>query len=123
MSLIEGSAAFSVLTETDVYNGKDTGMYKLTLVLDDVATRALEEAGVIVKEYEGMGQRAFKSKFPVSVVDVAGEPVKGEIPRGSKVRVQYAYGPPNGEYGVPVYLNKVRVLEFAEDAAEDDDGF
>ena len=109
-----GVVAFSNLTETEFYQGKDTGRYSLVLTLDDKQRSKLVDMGVNVKEYEGNGQRKFASKFNVQVVDLNDEPVRGEIPYGSKVRVAYALGEAHPQYGCGTYLNKVRVVEMAE---------
>lgn len=117
--LTEGTVAFSNPTSTERYNGQDTGKYSLVVTLDDHS--ALRAQGVKVKEYEGKYQRKFTSKFEIDVLDSEGNPVKGEIPRGSRVRLQYGLGKnPHPVHGVSPYLNKVRVLEFAE---RTEDGF
>jgi hypothetical protein len=109
-----GTVAFSNLTEFDVYMGKSTGKYNLVITMEPEAASKLEDMGVKVKDYEGKAQRKFTSKYNVSVVDIDDQPVAGEIPYGSKVRILWSDGPVNPEYGVPTYMNKVRVVEFAE---------
>ena len=108
-----GKVAFSNLEEFDVYKGKSTGRYSLVVVLDDATAESLDKQGVTLKEYEGNMQRKFTSKFNVQVIDLQGEPVTGELPRGSEVRVLFTPGEP-GENGTPTYMNKVRVVELAE---------
>lgn len=112
-NMISGKVAFSVLTSTDFYKGKDTGQYKLTVTLDDDSAEMLDGLGVHLKEYEGTQQRSFKSKHKVEVLDMDNNPFTQEIPRGSKVRVLFATGPDNAQYGVPVYMNKIRLVEAA----------
>jgi hypothetical protein len=112
-SMITGKAVFSVLTTTDFYKGKDTGNYKLTVALDDESAEYLAKAGVRLKEYEGTFQRGFKTKHQIVVKDMDDNPFEGEIPRGSEVRVLYALGKDNPEWGVPVYMNQVRVVSVA----------
>ncbi len=119
-----GEVIFSTMTEHDVYNGKSTGNYCLTVALSDQEARKLGDMGVQIKEYthketgETTLQRKFKSKFDVSVVDTDNNPVSGEIPFGSKVRVLWVAGDPSDQYGVPTYMNKVRVTEFSESVTE-----
>lgn len=120
--LIEGTVAFSNLTTPEMYQGQSTGKYSIVLQLEDITE--LRNQGVKVKEYEGKPQRKFTSKFelrPEQVVDTEGNPVHGEIPRGSKVRLQYSLGKqPHPVHGVSPYLNAIRVLEVAQ---RTDDGF
>lgn len=52
-----GIAAFVNLTETDKYNGQDTGKYSLTLTMDDEEAVALENMGIKLKEYQGKAHR------------------------------------------------------------------
>lgn len=108
-----GEVVFSNLTAHDVYRGKDTGKYALTVTLDAQSARELEESGVSVKLYEGNAQRRFVTKHRPKVVDLDDMPVNSELPRGTKVRVLYATGE---EYDghVPVYMNAIRVVEMGE---------
>ncbi len=118
-SYIEGSVAFSKLTETDIYNGTDTGKYKLDVTINPSFVGQLEEQGVKLKQYEDQEQRKFSSKFPVELVDAEGNAIPTiELPRGTKVRVLYASGPAHPQFGAPTYLAKVKVLEMAEDSVE-----
>jgi hypothetical protein len=118
MAVIEGAAQFVNLKETEVYQGKDTGRYSVVLTLDDAAASELSGKGVRLRPYgEGdsaIMQRKFASRFEVKVIDAEGEPYKGDIPRGSSVRISYTYGDEHPVYGVPVYMNAVRVLELGE---------
>ena len=116
--LVEGTVAFSNLTKTDFYNGKDTGRYNLVCTLDPQEAQKLEDKGVKIRDYEGTPQRKFPTKFRVVVVDTNDEPINTEIPYGSRVRMQVELGPDNPMYGVPTYLKRVRVLEMAEGSAE-----
>ncbi len=63
-------------------------------------------------------QRKFKSRFPVKVVDMEGNPVNTELGHGSVVRVAWSGGDPSPEYGVPCYMNAVRVVELTEDVGD-----
>ena len=57
MALIEGTAAFSNLVETEVYNGQDTGKYSLTITVDEDSAGMLQKSGVKLRTYEGQSQR------------------------------------------------------------------
>jgi hypothetical protein len=119
-----GVVAFSNLTEHEVYQGQSTGRYSLVITMDVADASKLEDMGVKVKVYDGRKQRKFASKFHVGVVDTNDAPVNGEIPYGSKVRVLWKDGEAHPQHGVGTYLNKVRVVEFAEaDGGEAPDDF
>ena len=118
--IMEGTVAFSNLTQHEVYQGKSTGRYSTVLVLDDVDAEKLTDLGVNVKEYEGKKQRKFASQYDVSIMDVDERPFGGEIPYGSRVRVQFKLGNEHPVHGVACYLNKVKVLELAAMGGEDE---
>lgn len=109
-----GVVAFSNLAEHEIYQGKTTGRYSLVITMDPAEASKLADMGVRLREYDGKQQRKFSSKFHVDIVDLDNNPVQGEVPYGSKVRLLWADGAPHPEHGVPTYLNKVRVVEFAE---------
>jgi|TARA_A100001515_G_C4527961_1_gene195889 hypothetical protein len=115
MAVIEGKAMFVNVKATEVYEGKDTGRYTVTLTLNDETADELSKKGVRLKSYgegaEAILQRKFASKFPVRVIDAEGEPFSGDIPSGSTVRISYKYGDEHPVYGVPVYMDGIRVLE------------
>jgi len=115
MAVIEGKAMFVNVKETEVFEGKDTGRYTVTLTLNDETSNELSSNGVRLKSYgEGADeilQRKFASKYPVRVIDAEGEPFAGDIPSGSTVRISYKYGDEHPVYGVPVYMDGIRVLE------------
>ena len=107
----------SNLLATDVYNGQDTGKYKVKAVLDAAGAAELENAGVKLTDYQGKSQRTFSSKFPVAIFGPEGnEPLEltEELPYGSKVRVLFKLGAPHPQYGVATYMSALRVLEIAE---------
>ena len=115
MAVIEGKAMFVNIKETEVFEGKDTGRYTVTLTLNDETSNELSSKGVRLKSYgEGADeilQRKFASKYPVRVIDAEGEPFAGDIPSGSTVRISYKYGDEHPVYGGPVYMDGIRVLE------------
>lgn len=115
MAVIEGKAMFVNVKATEVYEGKDTGRYTVTLTLNDETADELSKKGVRLKSYgegaDAILQRKFASKFPVRVIDAEGEPFSGDIPSGSTVRISYKYGDEHPVYGVPVYMDGIRVLE------------
>lgn len=112
--VIEGTVAFSNVREHEFYKGQDTGRYTLVCTLDDSAASKLADLGVKLKTYEGKQQRKFASKFHIPVVDSQDEPVEQEIPYGSKVRLLVQTGNEHPVHGTATYLDRVRVLEFAE---------
>mgnify|MGYP003128152820 FL=1 len=118
MSLAEGTVAFQNLQQTEVYQGQDTGRYTLTLSLEEDMASKLSDEGVKVKDYEGIAQRKFASKFPVRIVNANDEPFMGAIPKGSLVRVQYKLGDSHPVHATPTYLNAVRVLELGEESGD-----
>ena len=52
MSVTEGTVAFSNLSTTEFYNGKDTGKYSIVITMEEDARDQLENAGIKTKEYE-----------------------------------------------------------------------
>ena len=119
-----GVVAFSNLDEHEVFQGQSTGRFSLVITMDDNEASTLEDMGVRVKEYKDKKQRKFTSKFKVDVLDLNGDPVPGEIPYGSVVRLLWKEGPAHPQFGVPTYLNKVRLVKVAEhDEADTPDEF
>ena len=115
MAVIEGKAMFVNVKATEVYEGKDTGRYTVTLTLNDETADELSKKGGRLKSYgegaDAILQRKFASKFPVRVIDAEGETFSGDIPSGSTVGISYKYGDEHPVYGVPVYMDGIRVLE------------
>ena len=109
-----GIVAFSNLEEHEVFDGQSTGRYSLVINMEPKEASVLEDMGVKLKEYDGKAQRKFRSKYKVEVLDLDNNPVQGEIPYGSKVRVLWVDGPKHPQHGIGTYANKVRVVEFAE---------
>ena len=121
MAVLTGKAAFINLTETEQYQGQDTGRYTLTVTLDDDSAQMLSQQGVKLRDYEGIAQRKFSSKYPVKIIDAEDNPFIGPVTRGSTIRLSYKTGPAHPVHGTPTYLNAVRVLELADDAGIDDE--
>lgn len=115
MATAEGTIAFSNVLTQDQYKGKDVG-FNVVLTLDESSANELSGMGVKLKEYEGSMQRKFKSNYDVEILDVDGNEMElaEELPRGSKVRLLWAKGQMNSDYGLGTYLSKVKVLEIAE---------
>ena len=113
--ITEGTVAFASLKEHDVYMGKSTGKYTLTVSLTPEEASKLDDAGVQLRVYEGTPQRKFSCQYDVVVVDTEDNPFNGNIPRGSKVRILWTAGKPHPVHGVSSYLSRVRVLELADD--------
>lgn len=113
--VIEGIVNFSNVTQHDVYNGKDTGDYTVTITISEDDANQLASNGVKIRDYEGAKQRKFKTKFDTfKVLDAEGNKYKGEIPYNSRVRVKYKLGKPHPVHGVSTYMDAVKVLEEAE---------
>jgi hypothetical protein len=124
MMITEGIVAFSNLTETEKFNGQDTGKFSIVITMDDENAEGLKAAGVKVKEYQNQPQRKFVTKFPdFPVLDAQGEAVVKVIPYGSKVRILWQEGKAHPTHGVPPYFQKIKVLEYAEhDEGGSDEG-
>ena len=114
MAVLEGNVAFANLDEHEEYQGQSTGKYSLVLSLADADAEKLSEQGVKLREYEGVKQRKFSTKYEVPMYDAEGAEFMGRLTRGSKVRVQYAEAKPHPVHGTSTYLSKVKVLELAE---------
>ena len=120
--ITEGVVAFSNLSETERYNGQDTGKYSIVITMEQDEADKLTAEGVNVKEYKNQPQRKFVTKFPqFLVLDADGNPVPKEIPYGSKVKILWQGGKPHPTYGVAPYFKKIKVLEYADNIMEDDD--
>lgn len=121
MAVLQGIVAFENLNETEFYNGQDTGKYSLVLTLDESDANDLSQKGIKLRDYEGVKQRKFSTKYPVEVIDTEDEPFRGRLTRGSKVKILWADGKPHPVHGTPTYLNKVRVLELADNTEGSED--
>jgi len=119
--VLEGLVAFENLTEHELYNGQSTGKFSLVLSLDEESASDLDSRGVKLREYEGVKQRKFASKFEVGIQNADGTPFVGRVPRGSKVRILWQEGAPHPVHGTSTYLNKVKVLEVAEQTDSNED--
>ena len=112
--ITEGVVAFSNLSETEKYNGQDTGKFSIVITMEEGEAESLKSLGVKVKSYKNLHQRKFTSKFPdFPVMDVDGNPVVKVIPYGSKVKILWQPGKPHPTHGVPPYFQKIKVLEYA----------
>ena len=119
--MISGAVCFSNVIKQDQWKGQDTG-FSLTLTLNDSDAEILGAEGVKIKDYEGTQQRKFRSGFQPEVIDMAGDPVTREIPRGSLVRVLVKLGADDHpQWGRSTYIDKVRLVEEAEGQAVPDD--
>jgi hypothetical protein len=110
---VSGVVAFSNLTAPDVYKGKSTGRYSITITMDEQNAEKLRSQNVVLKDYEGKAQRKFATQFNFVVEDAHGIPFVGEIPYGSSVRVLYTTSP-SEEHGMVPHLLRVKVLELAD---------
>lgn len=113
--VIEGIVNFSNITEHDVYEGKDTGQYSVTITISEDDANQMASNGVKIKDYNGAKQRKFRTQYDTfKVLDAEGNRYKGEIPYNSRVRLKYKLGQPHPVHGVSTYLEAVKVLEEAE---------
>jgi len=62
-------------------------------------------------DVKGTKVRLVKNKDFFVTGSAEGEPFGGDIPAGSTVRISYKYGDEHPVYGVPVYMDGIRVLE------------
>ena len=118
MAVVEGTLAFENLDTHEMYQGQSTGKYSVVISVDEDTASSLSGLGVKMREYEGVKQRKFATKYDVSVFDKEGMPFTGRIGRGSKVRLLWEEGSPHPVHGTSTYLKKIKVLE----VAEQDDG-
>ena len=114
VDVLEGKVAFQNLEDHEFYQGQSTGKYSIVLQLDEKTSNKLLDKGVKLKEYEGVKQRKFSTKYKVPVFNNDGTPFLGELGRGSKVRVMYTEGNEHPVHGTSTYLNKVKVIELNE---------
>lgn len=112
LPVIEGYIAFSHVLTEDQYQGQDVG-YNVTLCLEDSEAKGLKDKGVVVKDYQGVAQRKFKSGYDIDVLDANGKAlaITEELPRGTKVRLQYKEGNVHPQHGLAVYANRLKVIE------------
>jgi hypothetical protein len=120
MAVIEGTLAFENLDTHEIYMGQSTNKYSVVISIDDSTAADLEASGVKLREYEGTKQRKFSTKYDVPVLDKDGQPFAGRIGRGSKVRLLWSEGQPHPVHGTSTYLNKIKVLEVAEQQGAED---
>ena len=120
MAVVEGKLAFENLDTHEMYQGQSTGKYSVVISLEDSAADDLAAKGVKLREYEGTKQRKFSTKYDVPVLDAEGQPFMGRIGRGSTVRLLWAEGQPHPVHGTSTYLNKIKVLEVAEQEGGED---
>jgi len=114
--LVEGTTMFNThLTQHDEWKGKSTGMYSIQVKLDSKTAAKLNKDGVHVNDYEGEPIRKFKSKYNIEVWLNNKERYEYELPKGTKVRVEYTPGKTSDpEWGVATYLKRVLILEMGE---------
>ena len=77
LATLEGTVAFENLNEHEMYQGQSTGKFSLVVSLDDATADELDAKGVKLREYEGVKQRKFSSKFDVPVLNPDGSAFSG----------------------------------------------
>ena len=120
MAVIEGKIAFENMDKHELYNGLSTEKYSVVISVDDETASKLSSMGIKMREYEGVKQRKFTTKYDVPVINTDGTAFMGRIGRGSKVRLLWAEGQAHPVHGTATYLNKIKVLEVAEQEAGED---
>jgi hypothetical protein len=120
MAVVEGTIAFENLDAYEMYEGQSTEKYSVVISVDDATADNLSSIGVKMREYEGVKQRKFSTKYDVPVINIDGTAFKGRIGRGSKVRLLWAEGQAHPVHGTSTYLNKIKVLEVAEQEGSED---
>ena len=73
VDMLEGKVAFQNLEDHEFYQGQSTGKYSIVLQLDEDINKLLDK-GVKLKEYEGVKQRKFSTKYKVPVFNNDGTP-------------------------------------------------
>jgi hypothetical protein len=116
--VIEGVVNFSHVTKHDVFKGKDTGFFSMTITMSEDDAATLASQGVKISEYKGKKQRKFKSIYTINMYNSEGDRFEGEVPFNSRVRLKYTTGPAHPVHGTPTYLVAVKVLELAEVSEE-----
>ena len=122
-------ARFPNLTETEKFDGTDTGKYSLTLVFDKSEIKPIEKA--IAQANGGKGRSPLKeipsdaeydagkyklkakSKFQVRAVNASKESIElSRVQGGASIRVQLGFAPYTQQGGgVTVYLGNIQVLK------------
>tara|TARA_R110000803_G_scaffold207430_1_gene275360 strand:+ start:468 stop:836 length:369 start_codon:yes stop_codon:yes gene_type:complete len=121
MAVIEGKIAFENMDKHELYKGQSTEKYSVVISLDDTAADTLAAKGIKLRDYEGVKQRKFTTKFEdTPVLNPDGSAFSGRMGKGSTVRLLWAEGPDHPVHGVATYLNKIKVLEVAEQEGGED---
>ena len=121
MAVLEGKICFENMDKHELYNGLSTEKYSVVVSVDDETATKLTDMGIKMREYEGVKQRKFTTKFEnTPVLNPDGSTFSGRMGRGSTVRLLWAEGPAHPVHGVATYLNKIKVLEVAEQEGGED---
>jgi hypothetical protein len=121
MAVVEGKICFENMDKHELYNGLSTEKYSVVISVDDETADKLASMGIKMREYEGAKQRKFTTKYEnTPVMNPDGSAFSGRIGRGSTVRLLWAEGPKHPVHGTATYLNKIKVLEVAEQTGGED---
>jgi hypothetical protein len=118
--LATGVANFINLKSKEMYDGKMTDYYTMTITLDDESIEQLRSEGVPLKQYEGKFQRKFKSLSSPPLYELNNDEFMGDITVGSKVRIQYSLGKEHPVHGFAPWFSKIRILELASGDTDED---
>lgn len=115
MPTVNGHTIFkTALTQHDVYQGQSTGKYVVQLKLDPATAKELEGVGVQIKEYEGEPIRKFSSKYQVPVFISKDEQWNDELPRDTKVKLEYITKK-HPTAGMVPYMKRILILEMGKE--------
>jgi len=115
MPTVNGHTIFkTALTQHDVYQGQSTGKYVVQLKLDPATAKELEAIGVQIKEYEGEPIRKFSSKYQVPVFISKDEQWNDELPRDTKVKLEYITKK-HPTAGMVPYMKRILILEMGKE--------
>jgi len=117
-----GIAKYVYLDSTEKYNGEDTGKYTLTVAVDDKEAKALEKAGVKVREVTDKNNntykvRKFSTKYPLPfemIKSAEGEAIGHDFGPESEVQVLWKAGQEHPMHGVATYLTAIKVNKRTE---------
>jgi len=116
--ITKGEALYVYLTETEKFDGEDTGKYSITVGLSDAEADKLEEAGVKVKTTKhpesgkNMKARKFSTQFKLKdemIQTTEGEIIGDQFGSGSQVSVLWKEGKEHPRHGMGTYLTAIKV--------------
>jgi len=116
--ITKGQALYVYLTETEKFDGEDTGKYTITVSLSNSEAKKLEEAGVKVKETKHpetgkiVKARKFATQFKLKdemIQTTDGEVIGDQFGALSDVAILWKEGQKHARHGVGTYLTAIKV--------------